>query len=118
MDFDIQTEAFAGEFVPVYIIGGTNLDEVENWIDYEFFEFAKESVYTLDYNYRVMNVYSKNFKGEMQLLSQNEVRTIDKSGVDTVYVTVSENNIEGKQSAFSIGVNNKISITFKVQGND
>ena len=65
-----------------------------------------------------MNVYSKNFKGEMQLLSQNEVRTIDKSGVDTVYVTVSENNIEGKQSAFSIGVNNKISITFKVQGND
>ncbi len=121
MDFDVQTEAFAGELVPVYIIGGIDLNnDLDKYysIDYRLFEHAKGSGYALDYNHRVMKVYFKDTNGEMQLLSQNETRTIDNSGVDTVYVTVSENNIEGKQSAFSIGVCNKISITFKVQSND
>lgn len=113
LNFSIQETALAGEYIPIYI-SNCNSRGKECYHEESFY---KKNIYALDYDYFLMKIFYKDSKGKMQPLLANERRIVDAAGIDTLYVTVPANNINGNQSTFFIGVKgqtDKLSITFKI----
>ena len=104
--------AMGGQFVPVYISAVTPSFDGGNMLDIIRTDAVGIS-YTLDYP-RGMKVYTQN-AGVYQELGSGVSRTIDNTGIDTVYVTVPMELLEGGTSEYQIGVKgrtNKLTINF------
>lgn len=111
-DYKLKTSAMGGELVEVYISA-----VVPSATDSKKLDIIRPDAvgitYTLDYP-KGMKVYVKNAAGELAEWTNETGRTIQEYGIDTVYVTVPMELLQGSTN-FEIGVKgrtNKRSIKF------
>ena len=99
--YALQNSAMGGTLVPVYV---STVDKADSKSALEVFPDEARSIsYTLVYS-PLMKVYAKNGAGEYVALTSGSPRTVDMSGVDTVYATVEMADLAQGNQPFTIGV--------------
>ena len=112
-EMPVLTSALGGDLVPVYI---SSVDEPLNaGAPLEVFpQEASGLIYTLSYS-DAMEVFYKDTEGKLVPLTSGQKRIVGPSGIDTVYATVSMNNLSKSIETFDIkvsGGNTAMSISY------
>ena len=109
--YKLVKKAMGGDFVPVYI---SNVSEASNPGDPLVVQplDAVGMKYTLTRSSSLLHVYEKTKGADgndayMEIKDLNQSRTIGSTGIDTVYVSVSMEDLSAANTTFTIGVTNR-----------